>query len=94
MAKETEIKAFNTIFYHFNNYKCVEYNGKYVPEVLVKADFPCGNEHIVGKWVGNCDYNNGNGTLALWRLYGELDGECRRAMLGWIFDNYTCNIGL
>lgn len=86
---EKQMIGINEVFYYLHNYKIISYqNIAYLPDVLVKADFPCDRDYIVQKFL-SYEEPITNGLMI---LYGDIDNACRKAMLSWILTNYKSGV--
>ena len=84
------VNAVNKAFYFIHNAKFVrDENGQYYPEVILKAEWPCGLPHAKAKWMRIIKANHDT-TLSMLAFYAELDNQHRRVMTEWVMENYNC----
>ena len=86
------VYAINNFFYFIYNISFIkDENGRYYPELILKADWPCQSlDHIKEKWMHNFRGVDGNDALGMFHFYADIDNSHRRVMTEWILDNYDC----
>lgn len=57
-----------------------------VPEVIVKAKWTCGVDHMVEKWLAATEHSEPAALFPM--FYMELSADNRRALLQWVINNY------
>lgn len=71
------VNAINTWMSYIENYSTISVERfGFVPEVLAKAKFSCGNSHIIESWY-NLSITIKDGSHALFMLYYALDDLCK-----------------
>jgi len=89
--KEAMMQGINKFLFWNWNYEIVlnPEDGRHYPDALMCAGWTCNRQHMLNKWSHWCKLCNNNTADANIKFYGELDGENRRAFLGWIVENYN-----
>ena len=75
------------MFYYLYNAP-MEREGKYYyPNVVLKADWSCGRDHIMDKWA-KYFLENHDIAQTLLTLYANLDSKNRKVFTDWVMENY------
>lgn len=90
--------AVNRFQFHAWNYKSVRtdytYKDKsgaemhyYVPEFIIKIDWNCPTQHMIGKWIHATRDSVSDAYMP--RFYAELSSDNRQRLIKWVIKNYT-----
>ena len=84
---ESQARVFDNVFYYLYNAPMTREGEYYYPNVVLKADWKCGRDHIKNKWV-KYFLENHDIAQTLLTLYANLDNSNRKVFTNWVMENY------